>query len=451
MTLRTLFLVLCLSARAVLAAPTPPNIVFFLTDDLGIDGFGCYGSDRFKDKTPNVDALAATGLRFDRCYSMPTCNPSRCALMTGRYEFRTGNAPSFKEEQSMARMLKQAGYATGMAGKWRQMRDTPGDWGFDEYLTDPEASGYFWETKYTKNGAALEAPPGTYGPDLCRDFAIDFFQRHRERTFFFYYPTHLVHNPIVRTPQSQDASKDPDTLFADNVAYLDKQVGEIVGALDRLGLRERTLIVFASDNGTAKYGIEQAFIRGRHIYGMKETMFEGGSRVPLIVNWKGTVAAGRSSDNLIDFTDLLPTFAEIAGAAPPSSGPALDGQSFAPQIRGEPGTPRKWVYVQHNTAHEWYVLEHDWKLTQAGNLFDMSDAPFAEKPVSDGESNAAAQAARERLQAVLGRLNPAAGKLAPEKKPSELSKKAKKAKKKQKQKAAAAKEQPAANAVPPAK
>ena len=181
----------------------------------------------------------------------------------------------------MARVLKQAGYATGMAGKWRQMRDTPGDWGFDEFLTDPSPSGYYWETGYTKNGAPLEAKPGTYGPDLCRDFAIDFFERHRDQPFFFYYPTHLVHNPIVRTPQSPDTSKDQDALYADNVAYLDKQVGELVGALDRLGLRERTIIVFASDNGTAKYGIEHAFIRGRHIYGMKETMFEGGSRVPL--------------------------------------------------------------------------------------------------------------------------------------------------------------------------
>ncbi len=229
MNLRILLLSLLAFAQATLAAPPPPNIVFILADDLGIDGFGCYGSDRFKDKTPNIDALAATGLRFDSCYSMPTCNPSRCALITGRYEFRTGNAPSHKEEPSVAKVLKDAGYATGMAGKWRQMRDTPADWGFDEYLTDPEASGYFWETKYTKNGAPLEASPGTYGPDLCRDFAIDFFQRHREQPFFFYYPTHLVHNPILRTPQSEATSNDQDTLFADNVAYLDKQVGELVG------------------------------------------------------------------------------------------------------------------------------------------------------------------------------------------------------------------------------
>src|SRR5690348_15860103 len=138
MNSRALLLTLCFFAQAVSASPTRPNIVFFLTDDLGIDGLACLASDRFKEKTLNVDALAASGVRFDFCYSMPTCNPSRCALMTGRYEFRTGNAPSFEDVASMARVLKQAGYATGMAGKWRQMRDTPGDWGYDEYLTDPE-------------------------------------------------------------------------------------------------------------------------------------------------------------------------------------------------------------------------------------------------------------------------------------------------------------------------
>ncbi len=440
---RLLLLALCLCFSSAFAALGRPNIVFILADDLGIDGFGCYGSDRFKNHTPHIDALAKSGLRFDFCYSMPTCNPSRCALMTGRYEFHTGNAPSYREEASMARTLKHAGYVSGMAGKWRQMRDTPGDWGFDEYLSDPSPSGYYWETKYTTNQEPLEAKPGTYGPDLCRDFTLDFFERHKDQPFFFYYPTHLVHNPIVRTPQSTEAGKDQDTLYADNVTYLDKQVGEIVGAIDRLGLRERTIIVFASDNGTAKYGIEHAFIRGRPIYGMKETMFEGGSRVPLIVNWKGNVAPGRTSDDLIDFTDLLPTFAELAGARLPAS-PVLDGRSFAPQIRGERGTPREWVYVQHNTAHEWYVLEHGWKLTQAGNLFDMSDAPFAEKPVSPGEANDAARAARDRLQTVLDRLNPAAGKLAPERTAEDLAK----AKKKKKKANAAKKQAAPASAVP---
>ncbi len=211
-------------------------------------------------------------------------------------------------------------------------------------------------------------------------------------------------------------------------------------------MRERTIIVFSSDNGTAKYGIEHAFIRGRHIHGMKETMLEGGSRVPLIVNWRGAVPPGRASADLIDFTDMLPTFAELAGAPRPAS-PPLDGRSFAPQIRGKPGQPREWIYVQHNTAHEWYVLERGWKLTHAGHLFDMSDAPFAEKPVPPAEANEAAQAARTRLQAVLDHLNPGAGKLAPVKNSDDLTRKAKK---KQKRKAAAAREQAAKAASPTA-
>jgi arylsulfatase A len=395
-------------AESSSAAERPPNIVFFLADDYGINGVGCYGSDRFKGKTPNIDALAASGLRFEQCYSMPTCNPSRCALMTGRYGFRTGNKPSFKTEPSMAKTLKQAGYTTGMAGKWRQMADTPGDWGFDEYLTDPEASGHYWETTYTKNGEAVKTSEPIYYPDVCADFATSFFQKHREQPFFFYYPTHLIHNPILRTPDTKSETKDADALYENNVAYLDKEVGKLVATLDRLGLRERTLIVFAGDNGTAKYGYDKGTIGGRQISGMKATMLEGGSRVPLIASWKGVIAENRVLADLVDFTDFLPTFAQLGGAPLPQ-GVTMDGHSFAPQLRGEKGSPREWVYVEHNTAPEWYVREQGWKLTHGGELFDMSDAPFVEKPVAaDGQSDAAA-AARLRLQTVLAKLDPASG------------------------------------------
>jgi arylsulfatase A len=399
------------SCGEIVAAPPAnrPNIVFFLADDYGINGVGCYGSDRFKNKTPNIDALAASGVRFEQCYSMPTCNPTRCALMTGRYGFRTGNKPSFKDEPSVAKILKQAGYATGMAGKWRQMADTPADWGFDEYLTDPEAGGYYWETDYTRNGTPVTAKETIYFPDVCYDFAAEFFERHREQPFFFYYPTHLIHNPIVRTPNSPNDATNADALYADNVAYLDKEVGRLVAALDRLGLRERTILVFAGDNGTAKYGHELGTIGGRTVNGMKATLLEGGSRVPLIVNGKGPIAAGLVVKDLVDVTDFLPTFAELAGAAPPTD-VKFDGRSFAPQLRGEPGNPREWVYVEHNTAPEWYVRNQGWKLTHRGELFDMSNAPFTEMPVPvDGET-AEAAAARRRLQAVLAELNPAAGK-----------------------------------------
>ncbi len=401
----------CAIRHTAFAAERPPNIVFFLADDIGINGIGCYGADRFQGKTPNIDALAASGVRFQQGYSMPTCNPSRCVLMTGRYTFRYGNKPSFQTEPSVAKVLKQAGYTTGMAGKWRQMADTPRDWGFDEYLTDPEASGYYWESTYTKNGQDVTTQQPVYYPDVCLEFTVDFFKRHREQPFFFYYPTHLIHNRIVRTPDSKPDTKDPATLYEDNVVYLDKQLGRVVAALDELGLRERTVIVFAGDNGTAnKYAVNKLTIGGREVIGEKATMLEGGSRVPLIANWKGTISPGRVLKDLVDFSDVLPTFAELAGASMPE-GVTFDGHSFAPQLRGQKGSPREWVYVQHNTAPEWYVREQGWKLTHDGQLFDMSDAPFVEKPVPAEAASEAARAARQRLQAVLDKLKPIASPL----------------------------------------
>jgi len=432
-----LLVVLWLSALAASAAARQPNIVFILADDIGIDAITSYGADRFKGRTPHLDALAATGARIEQAYAMPTCNPSRCVAMMGRYTFRYGNKPSPLKETSVAKQLKQAGYATGMAGKWRQMSDTPRDWGFDEYITDPTPSGYFWEKSYTKNGQEITTPEPIYYPDVCRDFAVDFFQRHREQPFFFYYPTHLIHNPIVRTPHSKPDTTERAALYDDMVAYLDQEVGALVAALDKLGLRENTLIVFAGDNGTSRsHAAGPMTIGGRPLSGEKATMLEGGSRVPLIANWKGAIKGGGVVKDLVDFSDLFPTFAEVAGAGAPAA--ALDGRSFAPQLRGEKGTPREWIYVQHNTAPEWYVREQGWKLTHDGKLFDMTDAPFVEKPVPAEGASEAAAAARQRLQAVLAQLSPMAAPLvATGGKPPAVKPDAAKKKKKKKKKPAA--------------
>lgn len=404
----------CLAADAA-----KPNIVFILADDYGIDGVGCYGSDRFKERTPNLDALAKSGLRFERCYSTPLCGPSRCVIMTGRYGFRTGGLSnqtagraSFSEQPSLAQVLKQAGYATGMAGKWRQMSDSPGDWGFDEYVTDPTASGYFWEKSYTKNGEKVEKEAEFYYPDVQQQFAVDFIHRHQDRPFYFYYPMHLVHGPILRTPDSKPGSnaKDPQqgpTLYDENVAYMDKQVGQLVAELDRLGLRERTLIVFSADNGTAR---ASGTIGGRQVNGAKGSMWEGGSRVALIANWKGATPEGRASQDLIDFSDLFPTFADVAGAKLPA-GITFDGRSFARQLHGEKGNPREWIFVQ--LGPRWYVRDDGWKLNEAGQLFNMQDSPFVEEPVLADAKNADTIVAQKRLQAVLDQLNPAGGKVDP--------------------------------------
>ena len=386
-----------------------PNILFILADDTGIDDYGCYGSDRFKGRTPNLDALAKSGVRFERCYSAPLCGPTRCQIMTGRYGFRTGGVnnqaahnPSIKDEPSLAKTLKQAGYATGMAGKWRQMGESPGDWGFDEFITDNTAGGWYWKSNYDKNGKLVQTDKELYCPDVNMDFTLDFIRRHRDKPFYFYFPSHLVHGPILRTPDSKSGGN----LYDENVAYLDKQVGQIVAELEKLDLRERTLIVFSGDNGTAK---QSGTIGGREINGHKGTLWEGGARVPLIANWRGVTRADTVLKDLVDFSDLFPTFVEVAGGKMPAD-TKFDGRSFAPQLGGEKGSPRDWIFVQ--LGAKWYARNDGWKLNDAGELYDMSDAPFVEKLVPTSGQSDAAKAARKSLQAALEKLNPAAGKTA---------------------------------------
>jgi len=389
-----------------------PNIIFILSDDVGMDLISCYGSDRFKGKTPNIDALAGAGVRFEICCSAPLCGPTRCELITGRYAFRTGGltngswggagkGATSREEVGIAKTLKQAGYATCSAGKWRQVGETPGDWGFDAWITDQTAGGWYWQKSYTQNGQLVELDQEAYCPDVYHEFAMDFVRRHREGPFFLYYPTHLVHGPILRTPDSAPDSKD---LYADNVAYMDKQVGMVVAEIDRLNLRENTVILFSGDNGTAR---QSGTIGGRQINGAKGSMWEGGARVPLIASWKGTAPEGKVSQDLVDFSDFYATFAELAGAKLPA-GVTIDGRSFAPVLRGQAGKPREWIFVQ--LGNRWYVRDKGWKLDQAGELFDMKEAPFEEKPVPADTQDADAVAARKRLQAVLDQFNPAGGK-----------------------------------------
>ena len=412
--MKTLHLLLTIALLALglplQAAPAKPNIIFILADDLGIDGVSCYGAD--KHKTPNIDKLAASGTRFETCYAAPLCGPSRCLLLTGRYAFRTGGITNgswrnggpgalSKDEWSIARVLKQAGYVTGESGKWRQVGETPHDWGFDEYCTDPTAGGWYWKDTYEKNGEQIHAGKDAYNPDIIQKFSLDFIARHKDQPFFLYYPMHLVHGPILRTPDTKEGS----ALYEDNLSYMDKQVGAIVAEVEKLGLREKTLIVFSGDNGTAlSY---PSTIGGRMINGKKASMLEGGSRVPYIASWPGVTPAGKVSQDIVSFADLLPTFAALGGAKLPE-GVKIDGLSHAPQMRGEKGAPRAWAYVQ--LGAKWFVREPGWKMNESGELFDMSDAPFTEKPVAAPADTEASQAARARLTAVLAGLNPAAGK-----------------------------------------
>ena len=389
-----------------------PNILFILADDYGIGEVGCYGADNYK--TPNIDALARGGIRYTHAYTVPLCGPSRACILTGRYGFRTGATnqdstgrmkPSV--ETMIPSILKPAGYVSAMIGKWGQLPLKPADFGFDDYLTF-SGSGIYWSSQdkgktYVANGKNTPLADKQYMPDLMHQRAVEFMTRHRDRPFYLFYSLSHVHAETLPTPDSAPDSKD---LHADNVAYMDKLVGKIVAELDRLKLRENTLVIFVGDNGTANPKASRATIGGRPLSGTKGSMLEGGALVPLIANWAGTAPAGVVSSEMIDSTDFLPTFAELAGAALPAK-TVVDGRSFAPQLRGGKGQPREWAFIQ--LAKMWYVREAGWKLNQAGELFDMKNAPFEEKRVPAGTADPAAVAARTRLKAALDKLNPAGG------------------------------------------
>ncbi len=403
----------CSAALAISlqAAETKPNIIFILADDYGLPGVGCYGGAFM---TPQIDALAASGVRFDFCFAAPLCAPSRAMFVTGSYPFRTGvldnsSGPVItpQKEVSIARVLHEAGYATAVAGKWRQLshfssKEDGRAWGFDEFMIwgvsfDQDHGERYWEPRYNHNGRFLADVKNKYGPDLLHDFAVDFIRRHRAGPFFLYYPMPLIHRPTLRTPDSAPGAKDEPTLYRDNIIYMDKLVGKLMAELDDLKLRQNTLVVFVGDNGS----VDQGTIHGRMVDGVKGSMREGGSRVPLIVSWPGATPIGKVKTDLVDFTDFFPTLCEIAGAKLPA-GVTLDGHSFAPQIRGQRGQPRDWLYIQ--LFGERYVRDSHWKLNSAGELFDMQDAPFREIPIPADSADSQARNAHARLQIVLNNL-----------------------------------------------
>jgi len=445
--LGTLFSLIFLATVGTAQAADPPkkpNVILILADDLGLPAIGCYGG---AFKTPNLDALAAGGCRFEHCFSAPLCAPSRALLMTGRYAFRTGvknnglGAQATPEKDGcVALSMKQAGYASAVAGKWRQLshftsKEDGAQWGFDEFLIwgagSPEKDDgkaakrgegrgeRYWSPEYNLNGKTMPDTQGKYGPDLLNQFVIDFIRRHRETPFFVYYPTPLIHSPILPTPAStnkdggrikgnKNAEKgDNGSRYADNIAYIDKQVGQLVSELEELKLRENTLIIFIGDNGSVPIGT----LHGRKVDGSKSSMREGGSRVPFIANWPSATPKGIVNKDLIDFSDFLPTLVELAegqSASTSSIGGSsttrtIDGRSFAPQLLGKTSQPREWAYVQ--LGEERYVRNQGWKLTGGGELYDMSNAPFEQVLVPTDSDKPEAKAARLSLQTALDKLH----------------------------------------------
>ncbi len=394
-----------------------PNIILIMADDQGYECLGCYGSASYQ--TPVLDELARTGMRFEHCYSNPLCTPSRVKIMTGRYNFR--NYVKFGvfdfNEKTFARVMKDAGYDTYIVGKWQLMgrgADGPYAAGFDEYCLwhmedafKPKGSRYR-DPKIIENGQLHEGLAGKYGPDIFCDRILKFIDRYKSeksRPFFIYYPMALTHGPFEPTPDSPEWGQNVTNkkFYKDMVAYMDKIIGRIVRKLDEFGLRENTLIMFTGDNGTPK-GITSLMKDGSSIDGGKGLTTDAGTHVALIANWKGTTPAGKVSADLVDFSDFLPTIAEAGGASLPSN-VTIDGHTFLPQLRGQVGRPREWIFCwyQRNPGSTLYryAREKRWKLYADGNLYDVSADTLEKNPIGPGQGTEEAKQARIRLQAVL--------------------------------------------------
>ena len=348
-------------------------------------------------------------------YTGPLCGPSRALILTGRYAFRTGATNQDATgrmkntvETFMPAHLKPAGYVSSMIGKWGQLPLGPAEFGFDDYLKF-RGSGVYWSNnkakpeKYIVNGVEKTLADKEYMPELMHTHLVNFITKNQDKPFYIYYSMSHVHAELQRTP---DSAPNPADLMVDNVAYMDKLVGKLVSELERLKLREKTLLVFMGDNGTGKGWADKGTIGGRQLAGSKGTMIEGGAHVPLIANWPGVTPVGKVSHDMVDSTDFVPTFAELAGAKLTTTN-VIDGHSLVPQLRGETGKPRDWIFIE--LAAMWYVRDAGWKLNEKGELFDMSDAPFTEKLVAATAETDANKAARARLTAALAKLNPAGG------------------------------------------
>ena len=428
-----------LLAAAITAAAErhQPNIVLILADDLGYGDIGCYGQRQIR--TPNIDRLAAEGMRFTHFYAgASVCAPSRCVLMTGKHGGHArvrGNAPAAqrlrqslaREDVTVAELLKGAGYATALVGKWGLGDfDTPGhplEQGFDfffGYLDQVHAHMYFpewvWRNREKmalpnrvrpipvgKQGAwgsgGIATNRVAYSPKLMLDEALQFIERNKACPFFLYFATTIPHanNEAAKElgngaevpdlgPYADRPWPEPEKGYAAMISYLDAQVGSILERLKALGIDENTLVLFSSDNGPEKKeftGYDTRFFTSSGPYrGFKRDHTDGGIRVPFIARWPKRIEAGSVSEHVGYFGDFLATAAELGGAQTPTG---LDGISLVPTLLGREGEQRshEFIYWEYHGGgandSQAGLMGERWKAIRTGGrnaplaLYDLKD------------------------------------------------------------------------------
>ena len=363
----------------------PPNIIVILADDMGYGDIGAFGNDAVQ--TPHLDALAEQGVALTQHYSASCmCAPARAGLLTGRYPHRTGAIDVVEcrgldrialRERTMGDVFRHGGYATGLVGKWHNgavdPRYHPNARGFDEFAGFRAGFCDYWEWTLDYNGAFRRAD-GRYLTDVFTDEAVGFIERHRREPFCLFVTYNAPHTPL-QVPDEDAAPFREMGRFTEAVSLIygmnrrmDAGVGRILEALDQHGLAENTIVLFSSDNGPMFVGQgDRCTVRENGRFnGSKGDVLEGGIRVPAIVRWPAGLDAGSRVDELIHFTDWLPTLADAAGAPVPD-GPPLDGRSVLPALRGETGTTntrRFWQWNRYDPVPNCNAAMRDgsWKL-----------------------------------------------------------------------------------------
>ncbi len=419
-----------------------PNIIYILADDLGYGDLGCFGQKKIK--TPNIDALAADGMRFTQHYSGSTvCAPSRSVLMTGMHTGNTlvrgnkdagpeGQYPLSNEIVTLAEILKEAGYKTGAFGKWGLgppgSEGDPVNQGFDRFygyncqrLAHIYYPHYLWNNSekvmLKENDGERE---GIYAPLLIQEQIISFIENNKDKPFFLYVPSIIPHAELKAPdrniakyrgrmePEKVYKGCDPGckgykiggygsqseshAAFAGMVDLLDEQVGEIVAKVKEMGLEKNTLIIFSSDNGPHhEGGADPDYFDSNGIYrGYKRDLYEGGIRVPMIAKWPGKITAGTTSDHISAFWDVLPTLTDICGAETPKN---IDGISFLPTLMGNEQPKHDYLYWEfHERGGRRAIRKGPWKLViydvktnkpKPAELYDLVKDPGENQNIAD--------------------------------------------------------------------
>jgi arylsulfatase A len=407
-----LLVVLVLAHAAAFGAESRPNIVVVLADDLSYGALGCEGGAIAP--TPNLDRMAAEGLRFTNCHVQPVCTPTRAQLMTGRGNRR--NYVGFgdlADEPTFASILRDAGYATAMAGKWQlgNKTDRPRRAGFDTFTIREqqytEVWNRYWGGALWVDGERQELDNDRYAPDVQLAWALAWIDAHRDGPFVLYVPTPLVHDAYVSAPQKWTAgepvpgheTRHGRMLLPEMLTQLDVQMGVLLDHLREAGIAEQTMVWFIGDNGgSAPFKMAD----GSTLPKGKGTTLNVGSHAACQVWWPGTIAPG-IGDDLVCATDVLPTLVELGHGELPPDHP-LDGVSLASRFLHGTPSPRTSIYHWWR-AKKTQIWVHDrrWKLYDDHRLFDTLADPNEEQLSDPATESETAKAARALLQAELDR------------------------------------------------